>query len=1038
MNRGNQEFDQLYKLLNPAQKQAVDTIDGPVMVIAGPGTGKTSILTLRIANILKQTDTQPENILALTFTESGAYNVRKKLVSIIGSAGYKVNIHTFHSFAQEIIQQYPERFPRIIGSTPANDIDFLRIVEQAVNEVSSVTGSDSENQENQPLLRPTNDPVYYVKPILHEIKNLKREGYTPADFQKSIDQEEKNLENSPDAYHTKGPHKGKKKQEYIKHEERIAKNRELAKVFSVYERILTKEKLYDFEDMILELVRAMREDNELLLILQEEYQYILADEHQDANNSQNSILELLSDFHDNPNLFIVGDEKQAIYRFQGASLQNFLYFQRKYPKALLINLEHNYRSKQDILDATHSLIENNPLPDSMERVKLVSGVDHNRSKKEEKKKKEKDKKPSIHIHEFPTYTQECIKIADLVHELIDDDANPEEIAILYRENSEAYDIAEALASKNIPYRIESESDLIHHRDIVGLINIMRAVSDPLCNHVMGKILFHPAFAIPASDIFKVLSMSKKGDIIDTVSNAELAKSLNISKLGLEALARFGKLILDLSVFAKNNNCLETFRRIIDQSGIMKEVLGSDNSLERFSVIEALFSHIRGLSSNRHDYYLQDLIEYFDLVKNHKISISITAPRVNSAVRLMTAHRSKGLEFDHVIIAHAISGKWGNRRSRNKFNIPIIHGQADPESELNDERRLFYVAMTRARKTIDITYSNAGVDNKEFIPSQFLGELNSDLVKIIKHDQEDLELSDRSKNLLPTISAAQSTAITDLEYIKSRFLDQGLSVTNLNNYIECPWKYFFVNLIFLPELKTNAAMIGTAVHNSLKDFFDKYRIEEDMDKKSLLKLLEHYLSKEALPERDFTAACKKWKDNLGAYYDEYSGVGWPRNVINEYSISGVQLKLNSKDMQSELGTDHILLKGKLDKIEILDGGSKVNVIDYKTGSPKSRNDIMGKTKDASGNYYRQLIFYKLLLGLDERFNMENGVIDYVAPNASGKFKREAFVISDEEVEVLKGEIFRIAKEIITFEFKDRRCENVDCEYCELADLLAWHN
>ena len=175
-------FKEQYNRLNKAQKQAVDTIDGPVMVIAGPGTGKTSILTLRIANILKQTDTSPENILALTFTESGAYAMRKKLVSIVGTDGYKVNISTFHGFCNEVIKQYPERFPRIIGSTAITEIDQIALMEKIIDE------NDFE------MLKPFGDIYFYVKPAISEIRNLKREAIGVFEFENLIIKQEKEFE----------------------------------------------------------------------------------------------------------------------------------------------------------------------------------------------------------------------------------------------------------------------------------------------------------------------------------------------------------------------------------------------------------------------------------------------------------------------------------------------------------------------------------------------------------------------------------------------------------------------------------------------------------------------------------------------------------------------------------------------------------------------------------------------------------------------------------------------------------------------------
>ena len=310
------EFASRYARLNPAQKQAVDTIEGPVMVVAGPGTGKTQILTLRIANILRQTDTPPDTILALTFTNAGVTAIRARLVTLLGSRGYRIPVHTFHSFANELIRKYPEKFPRIVGATAALPIDQIQIMEQAI-----------EAGELE-LLRPYGDPFHHLFPALQEIERLKREDISPAKLEEIIVAETKRFELIEDLRHEKGQYAGAIKGKYQALATQIDKARELTKLYRAYEQGLAERRLYDFGDMVLEVLRVLERDRDFRLTIQEEYQYVLADEHQDANQSQNRLLELLASFHDNPNLFIVGDEKQAIFQFQGASLDNFDYFKK--------------------------------------------------------------------------------------------------------------------------------------------------------------------------------------------------------------------------------------------------------------------------------------------------------------------------------------------------------------------------------------------------------------------------------------------------------------------------------------------------------------------------------------------------------------------------------------------------------------------------------------------------------------------------------------------------------------------------------------
>jgi len=273
-------------------------------------------------------------------------------------------------------------------------------------------------------------------------------------------------------------------------------------------------------------------------------------------------------------------------------------------------------------------------------------------------------------------------------------------------------------------------------------------------------------------------------------------------------------------------------------------------------------------------------------------------------------------------------------------------------------------------------------------------------------------------------------IADREYVKGLFLERGMSVTDLNNYLACPWQYFFVNLIRLPQSQTKHQIYGTAVHETLRAFFNKYREEEDMSRKELLEIFEYNLGRKSLSSADYKELLQKGLKSLGGYFDTYKNV-WPRNVITEYGIRGVHLPATTTN-----GSQDILLKGQLDKVEFLDD-RLVNVVDYKTGKAKSRNELEGKTKNADGNYKRQLTFYKLLLAQDEakRYEMQSGELDFTEPDEKIRYKKERFEITNGEVEELKEVVSRVAREIMSLEFWDKKCEEKDCEYCLLRQLLS---
>ena len=434
-------FLESYKRLNPEQKKAVDTIEGPVMVIAGPGTGKTEVLTMRIANIIDKTDTPPEAILALTFTESGVASMRKRLAELIGTAAYRATIETFHGFANMAIKNYPDKFPEIIGSTSITDIDQVRILRYIIDATQLKA------------LKPFGDRYYYLWHVLRAITELKQQGISPEEFKKIILKEKEDFECIDNLYYESGAHKGKMKGKYADSQKHIERNGEVTVIYEKYQAALRAGKQYDYSDMIMYAMLALKNDEDFRLTLQESYLYFLVDEHQDTNDAQNKIIELLASFHKNPNLFVVGDEKQAIFRFQGASIANFFHFKKLYKDITLIPLLNNYRSTQTILDAAQ-VVSPRDIP-----LKAKAG------------------KPEfpIQLATLSSMEVEYFSIAQKIKELLGKKAAPEEIAVLYRENRDAIPLARMLEKQNISFNIESDQDVLGDEDISKILRILRAV-----------------------------------------------------------------------------------------------------------------------------------------------------------------------------------------------------------------------------------------------------------------------------------------------------------------------------------------------------------------------------------------------------------------------------------------------------------------------------------------------------------------------------------------------------------------------------------
>jgi len=331
----DQKFERELVKLNKAQRQAVETIEGPVMVVAGPGTGKTQVVAMRIANILRQTQLGARNILALTFTEAGVTALRTRLEKLIGADAYQVTIATFHGFANQIITTFPYVFGFTTEATSVTELERLQIIDQIL---SSQTFT---------ALRPLRSPTFHVPAIAQAIRVCKQEAVEPETL----------IELARAQFQPSSAKITDAKQKLAQRD--LAINLELAEVYRQYQAALVARHLYDYEDMVLFAISAIKNNPEIRAYYQERYHYLLVDEYQDTNNSQNALVESLADFFDNPNVFVVGDDKQAIYRFQGASVANMLHFTKKYPQMKIISLEENYRSLPEILTTAQDLISRN-------------------------------------------------------------------------------------------------------------------------------------------------------------------------------------------------------------------------------------------------------------------------------------------------------------------------------------------------------------------------------------------------------------------------------------------------------------------------------------------------------------------------------------------------------------------------------------------------------------------------------------------------------------------------------------------------------
>jgi DNA helicase-2/ATP-dependent DNA helicase PcrA len=739
-------FAEAYKRLNTAQREAVDAIEGPVMVIAGPGTGKTQVLTLRIANILLKTDTPPDAILALTFTEAGVYAMKTRLASLIGPTAYSVKIHTFHSFCNSLIQDHPSYFKRLVGAEAITPIDSI-IAARAV--------IDSRTWEH---LTSFADTYVHVKDIISSIATLKREYISPEELLRRVEQETHDIKTGTDNYHIKGAYKGELKSEYKKKLDKLARTRELADAYARYEALLREQRMYDFEDMIVEVLTVFKQNKDFLQMIQEEYLYILADEHQDANTSQNTLLTMLASFHESPNLFLVGDEKQAIYSFQGASLEHFHAFKNTYPHAKMITLVDSYRSGTKILDASQQLMV--PAVEPARNPRLISNHPEPHH-------------ATVTTHEFSTEEHELAWVAKDIHAKIETGVAPQEIAVLFRNNSDAESLSRALVAAEVPHLVETKQNALEHHRIQQLLTWMRASADVYADRFVAESLFAPWSGVEESDIHRIVRAVRlaRGSFFDVLVDHARIDGIRDH----EAVQRFVDSLTRGMKIAREDHARDFFSYCVRDSGFLRFVLTHQGTADVLARVRGMLATLERHAQKKVGYSAKAFLDDMDLYDRYGVPIDkdMPTPTTLRSVHVMTAHASKGLEFSYVYIIHARDKKWGNSRGRTGFYIPGLEKEGD-----DDERRLMYVALTRAKDAAYISHGKVTEDGREALPSLFLSDLGD-------HAQpQSTETFESQYGLHSILERSHGVPVAeDIAFLRALFVEQGLSVTALNNYLD---------------------------------------------------------------------------------------------------------------------------------------------------------------------------------------------------------------------------------------------------------------
>jgi len=1031
-------FKERFNKLNEEQKKAVESIEGPVMVIAGPGTGKTEILAARIANILnKSSGTSPHNILCLTYTDAGTVAMRKRLLKFIGPDAYKVNIYTFHGFCNMVIQDNLEYFAKRELQT-ISELEKVQFLEKLI----------SSFDITHPLFKSTG--YYELKRLKDLFAIMKSENWSVIDIENAV---KFYLEDIPNREKFQYKRVNSKKNIKVGDLKEALINAEKKKMeillaavreFPKYTKMLKDTGRYDYEDMILWVLKAFQENQEILARYQEQYLYILVDEFQDTNGSQNEILNLLSSFWENPNIFVVGDDDQSIFRFQGANLRNIMSFYKKHEDSIeKVVVSKNYRSSQKVLDLAKDLIEEN-------KERLISEIP---GLEKDLKALNPDYASSAvqpKVIEYYNSIHEELSIVKQIEELKDSGINLSEVAVIYREHRQAADIIKLLEQKKISVKVKESTNILQIPFIKNIISILEYISgeyeSPYSQeHNLFQILHYKFFGINPSDIAMSLiklrewkrkesykrSESVQPTLLDIDHSCSYLRSLlNMPDLlasipnmkSKDNMHQLGMVLDKLISSVSNYSLIKVLEKILVKGSILKYVMDSYEKVWLMRSLTAFSDFLKEEVFKNPDLTLKEFLKILKQMKDHNIGIPVSKMTfAKDGVNFLTAHSSKGLEFKYVFLISASARSWDKKGSKFGYFFPDTLTLSNTGDHIEESRRLFYVAITRAKEYLSISYSARDMNGKDMEHSRFVEEILAQGDVLLEEksvsDEEILE----GKLSLFSENKYEDIGVPEKEYLDEILKSYKLSPTHLNKYLRCPVTFYFENILNVPFSGNEYMSFGSAIHYALEYFFrDVKKNAKFASKDILLKYFENAMNIErsSFSDDQYKRRLEYGKNVLEGYYDKYKDT-WDTNVIVEYNINNVSL-------------GEIPIRGKLDKIEF--DGNRVNVVDYKTGkylSAQKRLVRPNEEDSLGGDYWRQLVFYKILIDNDPKQSwfMESAEMDFVEKDSkSGDYKKIKILITKEDEDIVKDQIKRTYNDIMNQRF-DFGCGEDNCMWCE---------
>lgn len=1047
------DFAKALKRLNPKQLEAVEAIDGPLLVIAGPGTGKTQLLSMRVANILKSTDTRAANILCLTFTNKSAVNMKERIIDLAGADGAKVAAKTFHSFAGEIMNAYPDYFwnaatlsvapepvqldiiESIISQLPldnplalkfAGQYTLLGDIQKAINlakdagltpdklrSLISVNIAYIDEVESKLVdILSQRLSVKTLETLRGKIESLPKqqidEIVSPLISLSTVIIESLSAAIEQDAEGGKTTATGKWKHRWVQSEagqkgmfderRRNAWWLELANVYEKYREQIHIRGFYDYADMLVETISQLEQNPEILADVQERFAYVMIDEFQDTNPAQLRLAHLVADHQSangKPNLMAVGDDDQSIFKFNGAELNNMLGFKRTYPTAKIIVLSDNYRSSQAILDCVKKIIE-------QAQIRLVNTD----------KRLNKDlvavNPPPAGIISARSYSSRELQMSEIAREIKKNYKPGRSLAVLARSHDSLIRMTGILQSLGVPLRYEQQSNILDH-EIVNQVYLITCLLAAIqsgnkedTDALVHQIVRHPLWGIEPRNLWDLA-------LTNYAKTNWLNSLLNSRNKNLKAI---GNWFVWLSQTSTGQPLAITIEQIIGLrpsgsfispiknyfTSAVKE--NTNNYFHGLSAIQLLRALVHEFAKEG-DPKIEDLVRFIEINKNNGKIVPDESPFVTGghAVQLLTVHKAKGLEFDSVYIIDATQDNWQPSRGSRKppANLPLRPAQDD----FDDYVRLMYVAATRAKSSLIISSYSLDHAGKDVAISPIV-QGAFEVEKLTQGDPKKLIVVLEENLHWPQLSGG-----IEKEMLKARLDTYNLSVTHLLNFLDLtkggPQYFKERNLLRLPEAKSASLSFGTAIHDALetaqrqvnKDSFDLQQINGAFAKS---------LTAQQLTGADYSRYQSKGRQVLDRLFNDLS-YQLPKGSLPEQKLRDIKL-------------ERAVIGGKLDRVD--KAGNKLVIVDYKTGVPLGGFETKNKAMAIKAYKHKlQLIFYALLAqespAFDKAAAIEGQMVYVEAENA--KDLQKTYTPTKAEIARQKQLIEAVWQKIINLDLPD---------------------